>query len=337
MSGPLRWGILGTAGIARKAMIPGLLAAPGCRIDAIASRDGARARAMADDFAIPRSHDSYDALIADPGIDAVYIPVPNHLHVPLTCAALAAGKHVLCEKPLSLTPDGAAEVAAAQAASGRLVMEAFMVRHHPQWLRARAIVRDGGIGRLCAVQAAFCYANADPANVRNQADIGGGGLYDVGCYALEAGRWFFGTEPERVAALADIDPAFGTDRLTSGLAAFPGGGQLAFTVSTQAVLTQSLMLIGTTGRITLDIPYNAPRDHAARLVIDDGRDLAGGGARTEQIAAADQYAAQAETFARLVATGTPADFAAEMAQITAAAAALSATARAMRSGGWETP
>ncbi|SDI67872.1 Gfo/Idh/MocA family protein [Alloyangia pacifica] len=329
----LSWGILGTAGIARKAMLPALRDAEGCRLGAIASRDVARAEAMAGAFGIPRAYGSYEALLADPEIEVIYNPLPNHLHVPLTLQALAAGKHVLCEKPLALTLAEAREVTTAAQAAGRVVAEAFMTRHHPQWIKARELVSAGRIGRLTGVQALFSYCNDDPQNVRNQKDIGGGGLYDVGCYAVDTARFFFGAEPEAVSCTMDLDPKFGTDRLTTGTARFPGGGQLSFTVSTQSALVQQLTLLGTEGYLVLDAPFNCPPDHPARLALDNGADLLGGGRELLTCPPADQYRLQAESFARAVHQG---GFAADAAADTLGnAAALEALTRAAQSHRWE--
>ncbi|GAA4226980.1 putative dehydrogenase [Sagittula marina] len=329
----LTWGILGTAGIARKAMLPALRAAEGCRLGAIASRDVTRAEAMARDFDIPRAYGSYEALLADPWIDVIYNPLPNHLHVPLTLQALAAGKHVLCEKPLALTLSDARNVTAAAQDAGRVVAEAFMTRHHPQWRRARDMVSSGRIGRLNGVQAMFSYCNNDPGNVRNQKAIGGGGLYDVGCYAVDTARFFFGSEPEAVSCLMDIDPDFGTDRLTTGAARFAGGGQLSFTVSTQSALVQQLTLLGSDGYLVFDAPFNCPADHPARLAVDSGADLLGGGRALLACPPVDQYRLQAETFAQAVRQARPDP--ATAGDILGNAATLEALARAAQSHRWE--
>ncbi|WP_128255693.1 Gfo/Idh/MocA family protein [Falsirhodobacter deserti] len=330
----IRWGILSTAKIGMTRVIPAIQAAKGCRVDAIASRDGIRAAQAAEKLGISRHHASYEALLADPAIDAVYNPLPNHLHVPLTLQALSAGKHVLCEKPLALTAEDAAKIVKAQAETGLVVAEAFMTRYHPQWLRAREIVRSGEIGELRAIHVLFSYFNNDPANVRNLPEIGGGGVWDIGCYAMNAARWFFDAEPERVASVIDRDPSFKTDRLTSGLAAFPEGRQLSFTVSTQAARAQDMVLLGQRGRIIFDIPFNCPPDHAAQLVIDSGRGHHGEGRRVEAVPAADQYRLQAEAFVRAIsgeALATPIDDA------VGNAAALSALLRAGESGSWVKP
>lgn len=330
---PVRWGILGTAGIAQKAMLPALQAAKGCALAAIASRDLGRAEAMAARFGIARAYGSYEDVLADPEIDAVYNPLPNHLHVPLTLQALAAGKHVLCEKPLALTLREAEQVCAASVKAGRIVAQAFMTRHHPQWQRAKALIAEGRIGRVMGVQALFSYCNTDPANVRNQAAIGGGGLFDIGCYAIDAARFFFGAEPEAVACTMQRDPVFGTDRLTTGAARFAGGGQLGFMVSTQAALAQQLTILGSAGVLSFEAAYNCPPDHGANLVLDTGAGLLGEGRQIIPLPACNQYQAQAEAFARAIIAAKPLP----TQDILGNAAALEAMVRSAASGRWEAP
>jgi predicted dehydrogenase len=292
------WGVLGTAKIGLERVLPGMLNSPLCEIRAIASRSADAARKAAKRLGIPKAYGSYDELLADPEIEAVYNPLPNHLHVPLTLQAAQAGKHVLCEKPIALT---AAQAQQLHSAAGNvLIMEAFMVRFHPQWLRARELVRKGRIGTLRAMQFLFCYSNTDAANIRNMADIGGGALYDIGCYPITAGRFFFEAEARRGIALIDRDPRFRTDRLTSALVDFGSGRHLDFTVSTQCALYQRLHLCGTGGRIEIRIPVNAPQGAKTSLFIDDGSSLDGAGIRTETLPESDQYRLQGEVFSRAV-------------------------------------
>ena len=218
------WGVISTANIGTAKVIPALQKSPLLEVRAIASRSEAEARKAAAALGIPRAYGSYEELLADSEIEAVYNPLPNHLHVPLTLQAAAAGKHVLCEKPIAMTAEEAIKL---RAVAGEVhVMEAFMVRFHPQWLRVRQLIRDGQIGDLRVVQVFFSYYNADPANVRNRADIGGGALYDVGCYGIVSGRFAFEADPRRAVVLIDRDPKFGTDRTTSALVDFGGGRQL---------------------------------------------------------------------------------------------------------------
>jgi len=290
------WGVLSTARIGVDQVLPAMRASPLIDLRAIASRSLAGARAVADALGIARAYGSYDELIGDPDIEAIYNPLPNQLHVPLTLKAAAAGKHVLCEKPIALS---AGEAAALRAAAGEvLIEEAFMVRHHPQWQRVRVLVRSGRIGTVRAVQVFFSYFNDDPANIRNQVATGGGALYDIGCYAILCGRYLFEGEPRRAVALVDRDPALGTDRTTSALLDFGDGRQLAFTVSTQSCPYQRVNVLGTQGRVEVQIPFNAPRGGAMRIALDSGGALDGSGITTEILPAADQYLLQAEAFSR---------------------------------------
>ncbi|QRM28291.1 Gfo/Idh/MocA family protein [Microvirga sp. VF16] len=295
---PVRWGILSTAKIGRVKVVPGMMKSPLCDVIAVASRDEASARDMAAELGIAKAYGSYEALLADPEIEAIYNPLPNHLHVPMTLAAAAAGKHVLCEKPIAITADEAKQLG--QAASQVLVAEAFMVRHHPQWHRARDVIRSGEIGELRAIQISFSYFNVDPANIRNKADIGGGGLLDIGCYAVVAGRYFFDAEPLRVVTLMDRDPAFGVDRTTSALMDFGNGRQLSFTVSTQSVPYQRVQIFGTKGRIEIEIPFNAPPDKPTRIFVDDGSAHGNQSARAIEFPVVDQYGLQGEAFSQAV-------------------------------------
>jgi predicted dehydrogenase len=298
---PVRWGILSTAKIAREKIIPALRESSSLHeIVAIASRTPEAARAAADKLGIPVAHGSYEALINDPIVEAIYNPLPNHLHVPLTLAAARAGKHVLCEKPFSIH---AAELEVLRPFATQVhIREAFMVRHHPQWHAVREHVRLGDIGALRYMQVPFSYFNDDPANIRNAPDIGGGGVYDIGCYAIVAGRWFFEADPQRVMAMTDIDPNFQTDRLASALLDFGAGRQLAFTVSTQSARYQRVQLVGTLGRIEIELPFNAVEGGTSRYVIQ-----AAGSAelRSVTVPVANQYALQCDAFARAVRQEAP--------------------------------
>jgi predicted dehydrogenase len=292
------WGVISTAKIGVKKVLPGMQKSELIEIRAIASRSAKAAREAADALGIPQAYGSYEELLADPQIEAVYNPLPNHLHVPLTLQAAAAGKHVLCEKPIALT---ATEAERLRTVAGRvLVMEAFMVRFHPQWLRARELVRQGQVGTLRAVQMFFSYFNNDPVNIRNIAAIGGGALYDIGCYPIVAGRFFFEGEPRRAIALIDRDPAFGTDRLTSALIDFGAGRHLDFTVSTQCVPFQRIQICGSKGRIEIQIPVNAPQGAKTTLFLDDGAALDGSSVRVETVPPSDQYMLQGEAFSRAI-------------------------------------
>jgi predicted dehydrogenase len=296
----INWGILSTAKIGLIKVIPAMQKASLGNVVAIASRDGAKARTVAQQLAIPRTHDSYAALLADPGIDAVYIPVPNHLHVPLAIEALAAGKHVLVEKPIALSSREANELVEAAQRHPRLkIMEAFMYRFHPQWQAARKLVETGGIGELRTIHAHFSYWNVDPQNIRNMGAIGGGGMMDIGCYCVSFGRWLFASEPRRVLGITDTDPKFGTDRLASGILDF-GRGTTTFTCSTQLSPYQRVNIFGTEGRIEIEIPVNALPDRPMRLWHQRGANI------TETtFEVCDQYTLQADAFARAILDDTP--------------------------------
>jgi predicted dehydrogenase len=248
---------------------------------------------------------------------------------------MEAGKHVLCEKPIALSAAEAGQLMAARARTGRIVAEAFMVRQNPQWQRARELARAGAIGEVRAIQTFFSYFLRDPANVRNQADIGGGGLMDIGCYAIATARYVFGAEPVRVAVLIERDPDMRIDRLTSALIEFPGSRHLTFTCSTQLSPHQRVTIVGTTGRIEVLVPFNAPNDRPCRIVIDDGRDLFGGGARVEEFPVADQYALQGDAFVRAVRGEVPLEFPIEDAIRNMHV--IDATLRAAESGAWVIP
>ncbi|HEU4389331.1 MAG TPA: Gfo/Idh/MocA family oxidoreductase, partial [Blastocatellia bacterium] len=254
----IRWGILGTARIGTRKVIPAMQRGVYCEVLAIASRDLKKARAEAGRLSIPRAYGSYGELLADPDIDAIYNPLPNHLHVPWSMEAIAAGKHVLCEKPIALSSTEAESlVEAARRRPQIKVMEAFMYRHHPQWQRAKELVSAGAIGKLRVVNSFFSYYNDDPGDVRNIAEIGGGGLMDIGCYCISFARLLFGGEPRRVCGVVDYDPKFKTDRLASALLDFDEG-TASFTCSTQLASYQRAQIFGTAGRIEIEIPVNAP-------------------------------------------------------------------------------
>lgn len=328
---PVRWGILSTAKIGRAKVVPGMMKSPLCDVAAVASRDEASARGMAEELGIAKAYGSYEALLADPGIEAIYNPLPNHLHVPMTLAAAAAGKHVLCEKPIAITADEAEQLRGA--ASQVLIAEAFMVRHHPQWHRARDVIRSGDIGEPRAIQIAFSYFNVDPANIRNKADIGGGGLLDIGCYAVVAGRYFFEAEPLRVVALMDRDPAFGVDRTASALMDFGAGRQLTFTVSTQSVPYQRVQILGTKGRVEIEIPFNAPPDAPTRIFVDDGSAHGNRSARAIEFPVVDQYRLQGEAFSRAIRGEAPLGYGLEDALLNMRI--LDALRRSEASAAWE--
>jgi predicted dehydrogenase len=304
MNQKLRWGVLSTAAIGVKKVIPAMQRGQYSTVTAIASRDLARARDVASALGIPDAYGSYEELLADPNIDVVYNPLPNQLHIPWTLKAAEAGKHVLCEKPLSMTVGEAKSLLAVRDRTGINIGEAFMIRSHPQWLRTRQLIEEGRIGTLRAVVAAFSYYNVDPANIRNQLECGGGALYDIGCYCIQASRYGFGQEPTRVVGHIDRDPQLGTDRLTSAVLDFPGGHAI-FTCSTQMIPYQRVQFLGTKGRIEIEIPFNAPPDRPTRIFVDATGDLTSSGISTETFAVVDQYTLQGDAFSKAILDGTP--------------------------------
>lgn len=329
----VRWGVLGAARIGLDRVIPGMLKAANVEVAAIASRDPAKARAAAARLGIPTAYGSYEELLADPSIEAVYNPLPNNLHVEWTVRAAKAGKHVLCEKPVGMS------AADAEALRGcprdRLVMEAFMVRFHPQWIRAREHVRSGRLGEIRAMQMLFAYDNPDPANIRNRTETGGGALMDIGCYPMVGARFLLDADPLRVIALVDRDPVFGTDRLSSAIMDFGGGRQLSFAVSTQATRYQRLQVLGTLARLEVVIPVNAPQGEAARILIDDGSAPDGSSAVVETLPPSDQYTLQAEAFSRAVRGEAALPWGIEDSILNMRV--LDALFRSEASGRWETP
>lgn len=294
----VQWGVLSTAKIGLKQVIPAMQRSQWCDVQAIASRTLAHARDAADELQIPQAYGSYEELIADPAIEAIYNPLPNDMHVHWTLAAARAGKHVLCEKPFAMNAN---EAAALREVQDKVhIMEAFMVRFHPQWLRARELVRLGHLGELRSIQAYFSYFNRDANNIRNRPQAGGGALYDIGCYAVVAGRFFFESEPVRVMALIDRDPDFHTDRMATVIADFGVGRRLDFTVSTQSTPYQRLHLVGTTQRLEIEVPFNAGQGEAMRIALDDGKAHAGKSAQFEVMPQADQYTLQCDAFSQAV-------------------------------------
>jgi predicted dehydrogenase len=330
----LRWGVLGVANIAVQKIIPAMQRGERCEITAIASRDLAKAQQAARKLAIPKSYGSYDALLADREIDAIYNPLPNHLHVPWSIKAAEAGKHVLCEKPIGLSVAEAKQLRDARDRTGVKIGEAFMVRTHPQWLKALDLVCGGRIGDLRSITGFFSYSNADPANIRNILAYGGGGIMDIGCYPIFTARFIFGAEPRRVLAMVERDPRMKTDRLTSAILDFPAG-HATFTCGTQLVPYQRVQIFGTRGRIEIEIPFNAPPDRPCRILFDDGSDLFGSGIEIHEIPVCDQYTIQGDLFARAVQEGgeVPVPLESSIANM----AVIDAVFRSGESGKWEEP
>ncbi len=302
MAKKLRWGVLSTAKIGWTKVLPAMQLCEFASVDAIASRNLVKAQETAAKLGIPTAYGSYEELLADPNIDAIYNPLPNDMHVPWTIKAAEAGKHVLCEKPISLTFAEATTLREVQTRTGVKIGEAFMVNTHPQWIRVRELITEGRIGDLRVMNGSFSYFNIDPNNIRNKVDAGGGALMDIGCYMVHAARFAFGAEPTRVVSSVDRDPVMGTDRLTSALMEF-SGGQAIFSCSTQMTPYQRVNFIGTKGRIEVEIPCNAPPDRPTRLVIDSGADVFGGGITVETFPVCDQYTLQGDAFSKAVLEG----------------------------------
>ncbi len=305
VSNPVRWGVLGAADIAIAKVIPAVNQAELSRVDAIASRSSDSAKEAAARLGIPRWYGSYQDLLDDPEIEAVYIPLPNHLHAEWTLAAAAAGKHVLCEKPLAMTSADARRMIDACQDAGVKLMEAFMYRLHPMWVEVRRLVDDGVIGELVAIQSFFSYHNVDPADIRNIPEFGGGALYDVGCYPVNVARMLFDSEPTGVKASIRRDPDFGTDVVTSAVLDFDGR-HATFTCSTQMESDQRVAIQGTEGRLVVEIPFNIPPDRSARIVrYSGGMPPADPGIEVYEIPAADQYGIQVDAFSRSVREDDP--------------------------------
>jgi predicted dehydrogenase len=332
MSARVRWGVLGAANIALKKVIPGMQKSSRCEVVAIASRDLQRAKEAAEQVGIAKAYGSYEELLDDSTIEAIYNPLPNHMHVPWSIKVGEAGKHVLCEKPIAMTAAEGRQLIAVRDRTGVKMGEAFMVRTHPQWLRAREIVQSGEIGELRSIMSAFSYFNIDPKNIRNMLECGGGAVMDIGCYPITMSRWLFGREPGRVVSIIDRDPQMGTDRLSSAMLDF-APGQAVFTCSTQLVPFQRMQILGTRGRIDMEIPYNVPADRPSRIFVDDGSELAGRAARIEEFATCDAYTAQGDAFSRAIQEGGEVPVPLEDA--VANMAVIEAMLRSGESGEWE--
>lgn len=296
----VRWGVLGVAKIATEKVIPAMQRGQFSEVVGIASRSLDKATAAAERLGLSKAYGSYEALIADPDIDAIYNPLPNHLHVPLSIQALEAGKHVLCEKPIALTAqEGQLLVDAGLRFPNLKLMEAFMYRHHPQWVTAKRLVSTGQIGHLRTIQSFFSYFNTDGNNIRNMAELGGGGLMDIGCYPISLSRFIFGHEPSRVFGQVEYDPQFKTDRIASAIMDF-GEGTATFTCSTQLFPYQRVHIVGTTGRIEIEIPFNAPPDRPCKMWHVTSTS-------TSEIvlATCDQYTIQGDVMSQAILNDTP--------------------------------
>lgn len=297
----VRWGILSTAKIGTAKVIPALAKSKHCEVIAIASRSIENARGAAERLGIPKAYGTYDDLLADPDVEAIYNPLPNHLHVPLSIAALDAGKHVLCEKPIALSSDEAETLIDAGTRHPQLkLMEAFMYRHHPQWRRTKELATDGAIGELRTIQSFFSYFKDDPTDIRAKPEWGGGGLMDIGCYNISLSRFLFDGEPRRVYGIVEYDPRLGVDRLASAILEFDNGTS-TFTCGTQLVPYQRVNVFGTTGRVEIEIPFNAPPDRPCRIWQQTKEETP----REELMPLCDQYTIQGDLFAKAILDDTP--------------------------------
>lgn len=334
MSRKLRWGVLSTANIGLKKVLPAMQQGQHTSVAAIASRDLAKAREAAANLGIPVAYGSYEELLADPDIDVIYNPLPNQLHVPWTIKAAEAGKHVLCEKPISLTAAEASTLLAVRSRTGVKIGEAFMINCHPQWIRLRQLLSSGRIGELRSVIGAFSYFNVNPANIRNQVETGGGALMDIGCYLIHAARFGFRQEPTRVVSAIERDPTMHTDRLTSAILEFPSG-QAVFTCSTQLCPYQRINFIGTRGRIEIEVPFNALPDRAMRMFIDNDGDLTGKNLTVEEFPICNQYTLQGDAFSQAILEDSEVPVPVEDAILNMAV--IEAIFKSARSGGWASP
>lgn len=334
MNKKVRWGVLGVASIATRKVIPGMQKGAWSEISAIASRDLQKAKDASHELGIPKSYGSYEELLADPEIEAIYNPLPNHLHVPWSVKAAEARKHVLCEKPIGLNTAEALELLGVRERTGVKIGEAFMVKTHPQWLRVRELVQNGSIGQLKAIITVFSYFNRDPQNVRHKPEWGGGGLFDIGSYPITLSRWLFDEEPKRVTGALELDPDFGTDRLASGVMEF-STGQSVFACGTQTNYFQRMEILGTTGRLAVEIPFNAPNNQPTHITVADGMALYGGKVDIEEIPACDQYTIQGDAFSCAIRENTQVPVPLEDAF--GNMKVIDAIFRSATSGKWETP
>ena len=334
MTQKVKWGVLGVANIAVKKVIPAMQKGQWCEITGIASRDLSKAQAAAEQLNIPKAYGSYEELISDPEIEAIYNPLPNNLHVEWTIKAAEAGKHILCEKPISMTVAEALPLLNTRDQTGVKIEEAFMVRTHPQWITVLNLIKEGAIGQVRAVEGHFSYNNQDPHNIRNIRETGGGGLMDIGCYMIFFARLIFNDEPTRVVSLIEEHPETKTDILTSALLEFPGG-HATFTCGTRIVPYQRVQILGTSGRIEVQIPCNAPPDEACKVFIDNGTELSGRNIKTIELEVCDQYTIQGDLFSEAIREKTEPVLSLE--DSIKNMAVIEAVFRSAKSGHWEKP
>jgi predicted dehydrogenase len=324
---PVVWGVLSVSNHYKLRVHPNVSRSPLVQLRGIASRSADKAAAAAHDLGMAKGYGSYEELLADREIEAVYIPLPNHLHAEWMRKAADAGKHVLCEKPIAMNAKEAAEAIRYAEGRGVRVMEAFMYRFHPQWKRVRDIVKSGEIGRIHAVSCLFSYDLKDPRNIRNILADGGGAIPDIGCYAVSSARFLLGREPERVISLFRRDPVLGTDVLSTAILDF-GDARCQFTVGTQSFPCQRVDVLGSGGGISVPLPFNAFPDVPMQVSVTTGL-----GTRQICTPATDQYVEMFEAYSRALRDGapvpTPAQDAVDNMKV------LDALFRSEKSGGWE--
>ena len=328
------WGILGAAKIAVKDVIPAMQLGEFCRVEAIASRNLEKSQDVAQRLNIPKFYGSYEDLLADSEIEAVYIPLPNHLHAEWTIKAAQAGKHVLCEKPLGMNAQEVRRIIEIQTQTGVKIQEAFMVRTHPLWLTAKELVNSGKIGNLQTISMFFSYFNDDKSNIRNKIEMGGGALMDIGCYCINFSRFIFNDEPKNVSGLIERDSQTKIDKLTSAILDFPRG-QAFFTCSTQLVPYQRVQIFGTKGRLEIEIPVNFSSDLSTRIFIDNGSDFSGKNIETIEIGAANKFTIQGDLFSQAVLEKTKQALSLE--DSFKNMATIDAVFRSAKTGSWEIP
>ena len=327
--------MLGVARIATKKVIPAMQRGAWTTVDAVASRDEGKARQAAEELGLPRAYGSYEALIADPEIDAVYIPLPNHLHVEWTTRAAEAGKHVLCEKPIALTGAEAAALLPVRDRTGVLIQEAFMVRTHPQWLRAREIAQSGRIGDVRSIVGYFSFFNDDPQNIRHRKEYGGGGILDIGCYLVNTARMIYGAEPRRVCAVIEESARFGVDWLASMMLDFGNARHAVGTCSMEFAHGQRVVIIVSLGRVEIEIPFNAPPDRPCRIFVEEAPPGEVPARQTVELPVCDQYTIQGDLFSQAAHEGKPAPYPLE--DSVKNMRVIDALFESGRSRGWEMP
>jgi len=334
VSKKIKWGILGAANIAVKKVIPAMQNGKFCEVSAIASRDLEKAKQAAQSLNIPDFYGSYKELLNDSKIEAVYIPLPNHLHLEWSKKAAEAGKHVLCEKPITLNAQEVKQLIEVRNQTGGKIQEAFMVRHHPQWLKIRELIQSETIGKIQSITGFFSYNIPDPKNVRNQANWGGGCLLDIGSYCINLSRFVLETEPKKVSGLIERDVETGIDKLTSAILDFPNA-QATFTVGARLVSFQRMQFLGDKGRLEVQIPFNIPPDTPTQIVIDNGSDLYRRNLETIEFAAVDQYTLQGDEFSKAILNETEQVIPLE--DSFKNMAVIDAVFRSAKSGMWEIP